>query len=104
MATTFLAGLFGLLGIGTIALSLLSPQVSGLPRGYTKPMLALEMTQSPSEVRVVRALYPGGDAAIRKAIIADFAAIIPAYAIVFIGFAALARSRGLPDGWLLITA
>jgi len=104
MAAAVLAVFFGLMGVGTVALSLLSPKVNGLPRGYTKPMLALEMTQSASEVRVVRALFPGGAAEIHKQIIIDFASIIPAYAVLFIGFAALARSRGLPDGWLLITA
>jgi hypothetical protein len=104
VATTALAVLFGLMGVVTVAFSVGSPGVDGLPRGFRKPVLALEMTQSTSEVRLTRALFPGGDTAIQRGIVADFAVIIPAYAVLFIGFALLARARGIPGWGLLITA
>src|SRR4051812_37542371 len=104
MAAKVLAVFFGLMGVITVVFAIAGPTVPGLPRGFTKPMLALEMTQFASEVKVVRELFPGGDAAVREAILADFATIIPAYAVLFIGFALLARSKGLPDSGLLITA
>ena len=103
MAKTVLAVFFGLMGVLTVVFSVREPAVEGLPRNYTKPMLALEMMRSAPEVQTVSARFPKGDEGIWTAIKADFALIIPAYTLLFIGFAWLAKTKRLPAWELLIT-
>jgi hypothetical protein len=67
-------------GLGIIVLSLARP-VNGLPHGFTKPMLALELPVIPADVKSV--LRDFGPNAARSALFWDTVLAIPSYWLVF---------------------
>jgi hypothetical protein len=85
--------LFVLVGLAIIGSSLFGPTLRELPYGFTKPMLALEMTRTSMDVDDVRQKYPGGASSIFWSIVVDFILVIPAYTALFIAFS---RHKSVP--------
>jgi hypothetical protein len=100
MLTSGLALYFGIVGAAILALTLVVRKTPGLPRGFTKPMLALEMARTNEEVKRTRDRVRNASS-ITTGIIFDSIVVIPAYTVLFILFARSETVRPLPYSGLL---
>jgi hypothetical protein len=77
-----------------IVAALRTPQPEGLPNGFRKKALALELPQKVEDIEAIKKVYPEKD--IRKDIKGDFLFVIPLYTSFFMGLGFVLYSVNFP--------
>src|SRR5687767_5520280 len=82
-----------------IILSMRAPRAEGLPNGFRRRAIALELPQKPEDIETIKKVYP--EKTIRQEINVDFFFVIPLYTLIFIGLGFWLYKLSFPSAKML---